>query len=96
MGFELPCPDATACASATPQNLISGYEPGEFIVKFEEVGTTDAWPNFETEYSSLNFCDSTNDCSSDVLYDIEVYACNTCEDSLACDNSISGETCEDW
>ena len=48
---------------------------------------TDEWPRFTTS----NGCDAPDDCSSDIVYKLERYGCNSCHASSNCDVN-----CENW
>ena len=76
MGEALPCPPDD-CSAVIPQDLASGLEPDDFIVKYGDTHTF-TWPHFETDATST--CTTANDCSNEIQYTIFVYDCSTCSD----------------
>ena len=91
MGFFSACPPAD-CSTAAIHALAAGSEPGDFIVPFGQSATTDTWPDFETEHTAI--CGASGDCSIDIVYKIERYACSSCTDEVACDRDLPGEICD--
>ena len=92
IGYNNPCTHED-CTYVSPMDLLAGSEPDTFTVSFGDTKTI-SWPAFETELSL--YCDSSFDCSSHIYYFVQVYDCSSCNDSSACDNTLLGETCDQF
>ena len=92
IGYDNPCIHED-CSSVSLLDLPAGSEPDTFTVSFGDTETI-SWPVFETELSL--HCNSSFDCSSHILYFVQVYDCRSCDDPSACDNTLLGETCDEF
>ena len=87
--FVQPCPPTAAdCATATVSNWNAAIS--DLIVASNTVETSEAWPAFETSFTAL--CGNPSDCSSDIVYALQVYDCLSCDDALTCNTGCDSYT----